>query len=74
MIKITAIIITKNEELHIERCISSINNEVDKIVVIDSGSNDNTQKICKNMGVDFYFNEWKGFSNQINWAINKVES
>ena len=70
---LTAIIITKNEEIHISRCISSIKKEVDKIVVVDSGSTDKTEEICRKMGVDFYFKKWEGYSNQINWAIKKVE-
>tara|TARA_B100000212_G_scaffold288705_1_gene229812 strand:+ start:26288 stop:27118 length:831 start_codon:yes stop_codon:yes gene_type:complete len=74
MTKITAIIITKDEELHIERCINSLKNSVDKIVVVDSGSKDNTKEICHKKGVDFFYHKWSGYSDQINWAIKKVES
>lgn len=73
MTKITAIIITFNEELHIKRCISSIENQVDKIIVVDSGSTDATKEIVESMGVTFYYRHWEGFSNQINWVINKAE-
>ena len=68
---LTAIIITKNESLHIARCIKFCFNHVDKIVVIDSGSSDDTKNITVNKGAEFYFNEWKGYANQVNWAINK---
>ena len=74
MTRITAIIITKDEELHIERCINSIKNSVDKIVIVDSGSKDNTKEICEKKGVLFFYHKWSGYSDQINWAIKKVES
>jgi len=71
---VTAIIITKNESLHIGRCIDSIKNHVSNIVVVDSGSKDNTRNIVLEKGCDFYSNEWKGYSNQVNWAINKISN
>ena len=40
MTDITAIILTKNEEVNIERCIKSLNGVVDRICVVDSGSTD----------------------------------
>ena len=42
MTDITAIILTKNEEVNIERCIKSLNGVVDRICVVDSGSTDHT--------------------------------
>ena len=45
---ITALIITKNEEMHIERCINNIKNLVSNVLIIDSFSNDNTIEIIKN--------------------------
>ena len=69
---VTAIIITKNEELHIGRCIDSIKKHVSKIVIVDSGSVDRTKDIALSKGCEFYFNKWVGYSSQVNWAINKV--
>lgn len=69
---VTAIIITKNESIHIARCIDSLKNHVSRIVVVDSGSQDETENIVLNKGCEFYYNEWKGYANQINWAIQKV--
>ena len=42
MTDITAIILTKNEEVNIERCIKSLNGVVDRICVVDSGRTDHT--------------------------------
>ena len=69
---VTAIIITKNESLHIGRCIDSIKKHVSRIVVVDSGSVDETASIVTKKGCEFYFNKWEGYANQVNWAINKV--
>ena len=69
---VTAIIITKNESLHIGRCIDSIKKHVSRIVVVDSGSVDETESIVIKKGCEFYFNKWEGYANQVNWAINKV--
>ena len=71
---VTAIIITKNESLHIGRCIDSIKKHVSRIVVIDSGSEDETESIVIGKGCEFYFNKWEGYANQVNWAINKVSN
>ena len=46
---ITAIILTKNEELNIARCITSIKGLADRIVVVDSGSTDKTMDIAKGL-------------------------
>ena len=47
--KISVIIITKNEEARIEKCLSSFA-WTDEIVVVDNGSTDNTRKIAEQHG------------------------
>ena len=69
---ITAIILTKNEELNIERCINSIKDLADRIVVVDSGSTDKTCEIAKELGAEIYFHEWKHYADQFNWAIDNT--
>lgn len=68
MNKLSAIIITKNEERNIGRCIDSLRGVADEIVVVDSGSADKTEQICKENGVIFQYHEWAGFSGQKNYA------
>ncbi len=70
--KIAAIVLTKNEELHIERCLKSIENLVSEIYVIDSGSNDKTQHICKRYDVKFFFNKFISHPEQFNYGLNLV--
>ena len=74
MYNLSAIIITKDEEIHIERCIKSLKDHVDAIFLIDSGSTDNTLLIAENLGAIIFKNNWSGYSNQINWGINKISS
>ena len=67
-IKISAIIITLNEEKDIQGCIDSVREVVDEIVVVDSFSTDKTEEICKKNGVKFLQNKWEGHGKQKNWA------
>ena len=66
---ITAIILTKNEELHIERCISSLVGVCEEIVVVDSFSTDKTVEIAERFGAKVYKNPWKNYSTQFNYGI-----
>lgn len=70
---ITAIILTKNEENNIERCITSIKNLVKRIVVVDSYSEDSTVEIAKNLGAEIYEHPWKHYADQFNWALDNVD-
>ncbi len=61
MADITAIILTKNEEVNIRKCIESIKPVVKRIIVVDSGSTDSTVGIAKELGADVLVNELKPF-------------
>ena len=70
---ITAIILTKNEELNIARCITSIKGLADRIVVVDSGSTDKTMDIAKGLGAEIYQHEpFEHYAKQFNWALDHV--
>jgi len=72
MLKISAVIITFNEERNIERCILSLQSIVDEIIVVDSFSTDATKKICEANNVRFYSLQWEGFGRQKNAGISKA--
>ena len=74
MQKISAVIITFNEEKNIERCINSLKDIVDEIVVVDSFSTDLTEEICKSHHVKFIKHEFEGHIEQKNWAITQASS
>ena len=67
---IAAIILTKNEEKHIARCISSLKGICDEIFVIDSFSTDRTCEIAESMGAKVYQHPFVNQAKQFNWAIN----
>jgi len=69
MIKLSAVIITYNEERNIERCLKSLVKVVDEIVVLDSLSTDKTKEICEAFGVKFYVHPFDGHIQQKNRAI-----
>lgn len=71
---LTAVIITKNEERNIARCLESIKDVADEIVVVDSGSTDNTAAICERFGVKFVHHDWQGYSEQKNFANSLAEN
>lgn len=68
MNSISAVIITQNEERNIERCLKSLQGVADEVVVVDSGSNDATESICKKFGARFLHHDWAGYSEQKNHA------
>ena len=71
-VKISVVVITLNEELNIDRCLSSVKDIADDIVVIDSFSSDRTEEICKKHGVRFVQHKFKGHIEQKNWAITQA--
>ncbi|MCX6302572.1 MAG: glycosyltransferase family 2 protein [Bacteroidia bacterium] len=68
MQKISAVIITMNEEQLIEQCLQSLDDVADEVIVVDSFSTDSTEQICKKYNVKFVQHEFKGFMDQKNYA------
>ncbi len=69
MIKLSVVIITYNEEKNIERCLLSVKEVADEIVVLDSFSSDKTQTICQKNDVSFHQHAFDGHIQQKNRAI-----
>ena len=78
MTPLSLIVITKNAETHIARCLKSVPFAAD-IVVLDSGSVDRTGEIAKGLGARVHSEEWRGFGLQKrratelarnNWVLN----
>ncbi len=72
MPEISAIIITLNEEKNIERCIKSVSEVADEIVVVDSFSTDRTEEICNSFDVKFVKHKFEGHIEQKNYAITQA--
>ncbi len=70
MEKISGIVITFNEEKNIRRCLSSLKEVCDEIIVVDSFSTDKTEEICKEFNTKFIKHEFEGYREQKNFALS----
>ena len=70
MIKLSVVIITYNEEKNIARCLDSVKEIADEIVVVDSISTDKTREICESYGARFIEQKFLGYQDQKNFAHN----
>ncbi len=68
--KLSAVVITYNEAYHIEKCLTSLLEVADEIVVVDSYSNDKTADICQNFRVRFYQRLYSGQIEQKQYALS----
>ena len=68
--KITATIISLNEEKNIAKCLESLREVADEIIVVDSLSKDKTQEICERYGVRFISQKFLGYAEQKNFAAS----
>ncbi len=74
MIKISVVIITFNEEKNIERCLLSVKDIADEIIVLDSFSKDKTEEICKSYNVKFFQHKFDGHIEQKNRVITYAQN
>jgi len=71
--KITATIITFNEERNIARAIESLRC-CDEILIVDSGSTDRTTELAENLGARVIEANWRGYAGQKNWAADQASN
>ncbi|GAV19893.1 glycosyl transferase family 2 [Mariprofundus micogutta] len=67
---LTIIVLTLNEEVHIKRCIESVQTIASKIVIVDSGSTDCTCEIARELGASVLVNPFTTHAKQLNWALD----
>lgn len=72
LLDLTVIILTKNEEANIEKCIKSFKGIVKRFVIVDSYSTDRTKELCLDLGLDFYEHQFKDHASQFNWALENT--
>ena len=72
--KISVCMIVKDEEKLLEACLQSINDIVYEIIIVDTGSKDNTIEIAKKYSANIFSYTWdNSFSNARNYSINKAK-
>lgn len=78
---LTVLILTKNEENNIKKCITSFNCVAKRFVVVDSFSDDKTRETClklkeelkkQDITLDFYEHTFKTYSDQLNWGLDNT--
>jgi glycosyltransferase involved in cell wall biosynthesis len=69
---LTIIILTFNEEKHIQRCLVSAFQVAQKVFVVDSFSTDRTQVIAGSLGAQVWQHEFKNHAAQLSWALENL--
>lgn len=70
--RLSAIIITKNEEDNIERCVKSVQ-FCDEVIVVDAESNDRTVAIAQSLGARTFVRPWPGYGSQKNFGAAEAQ-
>lgn len=82
MVDLTVIILTKNEEKNLRKCVESFRGAAKRFVVVDSFSTDGTKALAGQLNeelqkqgasLDFYENPWKDYATQFNWGIENTD-
>ena len=77
MLDLTVVILTKNEEYNLRKCIESFKGIVKRFVIVDSYSTDGTRALCEELGKDinisFYENKFIDYATQLNWGIRNTD-
>lgn len=78
---LTVVILTKNEEKNLRKCIESFRGVAKRFVIVDSFSTDRTEMLCKQLDselktkgscLDFYQHKWITYSDQLNWGLQNT--
>lgn len=73
MSQLSVVIITFNEEKNIARCIHSVKEIADEVVVVDSNSSDRTKEIAESLGARVILHDFIGHIEQKNWAVTQAK-
>lgn len=73
-LSLTVIILTFDEELHLERCLKSIAPLGARVVVVDSGSRDRTQDLARAAGAEVFEHPFVNQAAQFNWALDNTDT
>ena len=72
-LSVAVIILTKDEERHIERCVRNVLQISDEVYVVDSESTDRTCEIAERFGATVVEQPWPGNqAEQFNWALDNL--
>lgn len=72
--RLSVVILTKNEGIHLERCLNSVFMLANEIIVVDCGSTDSTFEIAKKFSAKVVSNAWVNYSYQFRFGVSNVSS
>ncbi|TSA44771.1 glycosyltransferase family 2 protein [bacterium] len=72
MKNLTLIVLTKNEAIHLKRCLGSVGDLASQIIVVDCGSTDETIDIAKKFNADILTHPFVNQAEQFNWALDNT--
>ena len=81
MVDLTVVILTKNEEKNLRKCIESFRGIAKRFVIVDSFSTDGTEVLCRQLDaelrtkgsrLDFFQNKWVDYATQLNWGLSQT--
>lgn len=81
MVDLTVVILTKNEEKNLRKCVESFRGIAKRFVIVDSYSTDGTEALCTQLdkelraigaSLDFYQNKWISYADQLNWGLTQT--
>lgn len=72
MTELTVIILTRDEARHIARAIASVRDIASRVIVVDSGSVDDTVAIAHGAGARVLHHGWTNHAAQFNWALDQI--
>ena len=82
MADLTVVILTKNEEKNLRKCVESFCGAAKRFVIVDSGSTDETETLCSQLDrelrvfgsrLDFYYHPWNSYADQLNWGLDNTQ-
>lgn len=82
MADLTVVILTKNEEKNLRKCVESFRGAAKRFVIVDSGSTDKTEALCSQLDrelralgsqLDFFYHPWNSYADQFNWGLENAQ-
>jgi len=74
MNRLSACLITLNEEHNLPRTLGSLRGIADEILIVDSGSTDRTEAVAREHGAAFHFRKWTNYADQKNYAASLAQA